>query len=93
MEKRGEIGIDPPRLKLEAVWVRRHDSSNLWADLAASYLRTRSAHGEYELAKAELKKLIPEDAKQAAGHGIRAKLSKSGAIELDVEGAVDASLR
>ena len=32
----------------------------------------RSAYGEHELAKAELKNLVPEDAKEAAGHGIRA---------------------
>ena len=32
--------------------------SNLWADLAASYLRTRAAHGDHEAAKAELKKLV-----------------------------------
>jgi hypothetical protein len=37
-------------------------SSNLWAELAATYLRTRSAHQDHEIAKAELKKLIPEDA-------------------------------
>jgi len=30
--------------------------------LAPGYLRTRTAHGEHELAQAELKKLVPEDA-------------------------------
>jgi predicted phage-related endonuclease len=87
------FGVDSPRPKLEAVRIVDMTSSNLWADLAATYLRTRSAHGEHELAKAELKKLVPEDAKQAAGHGIRAKRSKSGAIGFDVEGAVDASIQ
>jgi hypothetical protein len=58
-------------------------SSNLWADLAATYLRTRAAHGDHELAKAELKRLVPEDAKEATGHGIKAKRSKSGAISFD----------
>jgi len=42
--------------------------------------RTRSAHQNHEIAKAELKKLFPEDAKEAVGHGNRAKRSKSGAI-------------
>lgn len=60
-------------------------TSNSWAELAASYLRTREAHGEHELAKAELKKLVPEDAKEAVGHGIRAKRSKSGAISFEVQ--------
>ncbi|MCK1775242.1 endonuclease, partial [Bradyrhizobium sp. 132] len=40
-------------------------------------------HGEHELAKTELKKLLPEDAKEAFGHGIRAKRSKAGAISFD----------
>jgi hypothetical protein len=35
-------------------------------------------------AKAELKGLMPEDAKEAIGHGIRAKRSKSGAISFDL---------
>jgi hypothetical protein len=32
----------------------------------------------------ELKSLMPEDAKEATGHGIRAKRSKSGAISFDL---------
>jgi hypothetical protein len=45
---------------------------------------TREAHLEHENAKAELKNLIPEDAKEAAGHGIRAKRSKSGAVSFEL---------
>jgi hypothetical protein len=41
-------------------------------------------HLEHENAKAELKGLMPEDAKEAIGHGIRAKRSKSGAVSFDV---------
>ena len=41
----------------------------------------------YDAAKAELKKLMPEDAKEAIGHGIRAKRSKSGAVSLDLQEA------
>ena len=42
------------------------------------------AYLEHERAKAELKSLVPEDAQQAIGHGIRAKRSKSGAISFDL---------
>ena len=35
-------------------------------------------------AKTELKGLIPEDAKEAIGHGLRAKRSKSGAVSFDL---------
>src|SRR4051812_27351718 len=71
------FGVEAPRPRLEAVRVVDMSVSNLWAELAATYLRTRPAHGEHELAKADLKKLVPEDAKEAAGHGIRARRSKS----------------
>ncbi|WP_027524845.1 YqaJ viral recombinase family protein [Bradyrhizobium sp. Ec3.3] len=77
------FGIEPPRPRLAAVKVVDMTASNLWAECAATYLRTREAHGEHELAKAELKKLLPEDAKEAFGHGLRAKRSKAGAVSFD----------
>ncbi|MGX9431824.1 MULTISPECIES: YqaJ viral recombinase family protein [Bradyrhizobium] len=77
------FGIETPRPRLEAVKVVDMAASNLWAEFAATYLRTRDAHAEHEIAKIELKKLVPEDAKEAIGHGIRAKRSKSGAISFD----------
>ena len=42
---------------------------------------------DQENAKAELKKLMPEDAKEAIGHGIRAKRSKSGAVSFELSRA------
>ena len=59
-------------------------ASNSWAEFSATYRRTREAHLEHEGAKAELKKLVPEDAKEAFGHGVRARRSKAGAISFDV---------
>jgi len=79
------FNIETPRPRLEAVKIVDMVTSNSWAELAASYLRTREAHGEHEVAKAELKKLVPEDAKEAVGHGIRAKRSKSGAISFEAQ--------
>jgi predicted phage-related endonuclease len=77
------FGIETPRPRLEAVKVVDMSPSNSWAELATTYLRTRAAHADHEIAKAELKKLVPEDAKEAVGHGIRAKRSKAGAISFD----------
>ena len=48
------------------------------------FRRTRPAFLEHEGAKADLKKLVPEDAKEAIGHGLRAKRSKSGAVSFDL---------
>jgi hypothetical protein len=47
---------------------------------------------EHEAAKAELKKLVPEDAKEASGHGLRAKRSKSGAVSFELMEADHAAL-
>ena len=77
------FNIEAPRPRLEAIKIVDMSGSNLWANLAAAYLRTRQAHGEHEAAKADLKRLMPEDAKEAAGHGIRAKRSKSGAVSFE----------
>lgn len=62
-------------------------SSNAWAELAGAFARTRSAYLEHEQAKAELKTLMPEDAREAIGYGLRAKRSKSGAVSFDLLGA------
>jgi predicted phage-related endonuclease len=77
------FGVEPPRARLEAVRIVDMTASNAWAKFAAIFTRTRAAHLEHEQAKTELKGLMPEDAKQAIGHGIRAKRSKSGAISFD----------
>ena len=58
--------------------------SNSWAEFAGLFCSTRSAFLDHERAKAELKALMPEDAKEAAGHGVRAKRSKSGAVSFDL---------
>ncbi len=78
------FGVEPPKPRLEAVRVVDMASSNAWAEFAAVFTRTRQAHLEHEQAKAELKSLVPEDAKEAVGHGVRAKRSKSGAISFDL---------
>jgi hypothetical protein len=60
------------------------NSSNAWAEFSHVFRRTRDAYLEHERAKAELKALMPEDAKEAIGHGLRAKRSRSGAVSFDV---------
>jgi predicted phage-related endonuclease len=78
------FGIEPPRPRVEAVRTVDMSSSNSWAEFAATFHRTRPAHQEHEAAKADLKTLMPEDAKEASGHGLRAKRSKSGAISFEL---------
>jgi predicted phage-related endonuclease len=78
------FGVDSPRPRIEAVRIVDMSSSNAWAEFSSVFRRTREAHLEHENAKTELKALMPEDAKEATGHGIRAKRSKSGAVTIDV---------
>jgi hypothetical protein len=69
---------------MEAIRIVDMTASNAWAEFAAIFTRTRAVYLEHEQAKAELKGLVPEDAKEAIGHGVRAKRSKSGAISFDL---------
>jgi predicted phage-related endonuclease len=86
---------EPPRPRIEAIRVVDMSSSNAWAEFAAVFRQTRMAFLQHENAKVELKSLVPEDAKEAIGHGIRAKRSKSGAISFDLleQGAGNAVLQ
>ena len=83
---------EPPRLfgietpsppRIEAVRVVDMSSSNAWAEFAAQFRETRAAFLKHENAKAELKSLMPEDAKEAVGHGVHARRSKSGAVSFE----------
>jgi hypothetical protein len=76
--------VEPPRPRMEAVRIVDMSTSNAWAEFAAVFRSTRGAFLEHEKAKTELKGLMPEDAREAIGHGIRAKRSKSGAISFDL---------
>jgi predicted phage-related endonuclease len=78
------FGVEPPRPRIEAVRIVDMSASNSWAECAAVFRTTRAAFLEHEKAKAELKGLMPEDAKEAIGHGVRAKRSKSGAVSFDL---------
>src|SRR6516164_4444454 len=75
---------EPPRPRIEAIRIVDMSASNSWAQFAALFRNTRNAFLDHERAKSELKALMPEDAKEAIGHGLRAKRSKSGAVSFDV---------
>jgi predicted phage-related endonuclease len=78
------INCEAPRPRIEAVRVVDMSSSNSWAEFAAVFRNTREAYLDHERAKTELKALMPEDAKEAIGHGLRAKRSKAGAVSFDL---------
>ena len=78
------INAEAPRPRIEAIRIVDMSSSNSWAEFAGLFRNTREAFLDHERAKSELKALMPEDAKEAIGHGLRAKRSKSGAVSFDL---------
>jgi predicted phage-related endonuclease len=78
------INAEPPRPRIEAVRIVDMSASNSWAEFAALFRNTRNAFLDHERAKSELKALMPDDAKEAIGHGVKAKRSKSGAVSFDL---------
>jgi hypothetical protein len=78
------FGVEPPRPRIEAVRIVDMTTSNSWAEFAGVFRRTRQAFLEHEKSKTELKGLMPDDAREAIGHGIRARRSKSGAVSFDL---------
>jgi predicted phage-related endonuclease len=84
------FGLEPPKPRLEAVRVVDMSSSNSWAELAVVYRQTKADYEAHEGSKSDLKKLVPEDAREALGHGLKAKRSKSGAISFETVEAAHA---
>jgi predicted phage-related endonuclease len=78
------FGIEPPKPRIEAVRIVDMSASNSWAEFSGLFRSTRQAFLDHERSKTELKALMPEDAKEAIGHGVRAKRSKSGAVSFDL---------
>ena len=78
------FGVEPPKPRIAAVRTVDMSASNSWAEFAAIFRSTREAFLAHERAKTELKGLMPEDAREAFGHGVRAKRSKSGAISFEL---------
>jgi hypothetical protein len=70
------INAEPPRPRIEAVRIVDMSASNSWAEFATLFRNTRSAFLNHERAKSELR--------EAIGHGVKAKRSKSGAVSFDV---------
>jgi hypothetical protein len=78
------FGVEPPKPGIEAIRIVDMSASNSWAEFAGLFRGTRRAFLDHERSKSELKALMPEDAKEATGHGVRAKRSKSGAVSFDL---------
>ncbi|NBW29263.1 hypothetical protein EBR37_02685 [bacterium] len=61
------------------------NSSNSWAEFARVFLDTKDKVKEHDLAKTNLKDLIPNDVGEAYGHGVFIKRNKKGALTIYTE--------
>jgi hypothetical protein len=52
--------------------------------ICGPFRNTRKAFLDHEQARDELKALMPEDVREAIGHGVRGRRSRSGAVSFDV---------
>lgn len=59
--------------------------SNSWGVMAAQWKEHKVSAGLYQSAAKGLKELVPADAKECFGAGIRAKRSKNGALTIKLE--------
>jgi hypothetical protein len=78
------VNAEPPRPRIEVLRIVDMSASNSWAEFAALFRNTRTAFLDHERAKNELKALMPEDAKEAIGYGVRGRRTKAGAVWFDL---------
>lgn len=78
----------PPPPPPKPVGVREYDmaGSNSWAVHVGAYLDTMLAADRHEVAKRELKALVPDDASMCFGAGLSIKRTKAGALRFAVTG-------
>src|SRR5882757_8972743 len=67
------INAEAPRPRIEAIRIVDMSASNSWSEFARLFRSTRDAFFAHERAKSELKALVPDDVKEAIGHGVRGK--------------------
>ncbi|WP_439575934.1 YqaJ viral recombinase family protein [Phreatobacter sp.] len=78
------LGAAPPPPKAEIIRIVNMNTSNEWAVLAATFRSTKRYYDDHLAAKEGLKALIPADAAEAIGKGLRAKRSKTGAVSFEI---------
>jgi len=57
--------------------------SNAWSVAAAAFLETFAEARRHDAAKSDLKALVPADAREAHGHGVRIRRTRTGALLTD----------
>jgi predicted phage-related endonuclease len=78
------VNAPPPLPKAEVIRIADMNTHAEWCALAGRYRATKQAHDDHQVVKDGLKGLVPPDAVEAIGAGLRAKRSKTGALSFDL---------
>jgi hypothetical protein len=74
------ISIPKPELVIDDMIECDNSTSNSWVDTAASYLDTKYDHAIHEVAKKDLKAMVPDNCRKMTGGGIVVTRNKRGSL-------------
>ena len=80
-------GIETPSTKelvLDKMIVKDMTSSNQWTYLSQTLKETQEKAREFEASKKEIKSLVQPDWREATGHGVSVKRSKTGRLTVNI---------
>jgi len=78
-----EVTTAPP--PIDEMRIVDLSTDNAWVDLAITLLETKPQVEKHERAEKEIKKLIPDDAKEAFGRGVKISRSKDNKLRLTLD--------
>ena len=84
-EQFAEVHAQARNIKVDGMRFVDMTGNNHWADLALAYVETKDSRDIHERAKDEMKKLVPRDAAEATGHGVKIKRNKAGSLSFYLE--------
>ena len=81
-----DIAVDAPVPVEERVEIDMADGdqAEAWKRLAQGLVQTRGAFESYRLTETQIKKLVPANAAEAFGDGVRVRVAKNGAKRVEV---------
>jgi predicted phage-related endonuclease len=73
---------ETPEISMDDMRTVDMEGNNAWCDNAIAFLDNQDGAKKFEKAKKEIKESVEADVKHAFGHGVQAKRSKSGSINI-----------
>lgn len=74
--------VDAPKITIDQLKIIEMTGSNQWASLAVDWIECRPQAKKFDKAVNDLKALMPKDAREAFGHGIKITRAKNNALTI-----------